>query len=201
MALTKRKSTKRRTGDESRQRILASASDVFAEHGFEKASVREVAGRAGISVGGIYLYFKNKEELYTGLMRSQMEEFLGRVEELRTDTPLTALRKLFDLYMEIAVTRTRMLSTGIKEYDLEFRRPVREAFFRKQQGIISDILKQGMRDGSLRSMDCNATALMVLVTLRGAILGYLTGDIRRPKNYGRSLYELFLQGIRSKNHA
>ena len=201
MALTKRKSSKRRTGDESRQRILAGASDVFAEHGFEKTTIRAVAGRAGISIGGIYLYFHNKEELYTGLMRSQMDEFLGRVERLRSDTPLTALRGLIDLYMEIAVTRTRMLSASIKEYDLEFKRPVREAFFRKQQGIVADILRHGMRDGSFRSMDCDATALMVIVTLRGAILGYLTGDVRRPKDYGRSLYELFLKGIRSNNHA
>jgi len=51
-----------------------------------------VAGRAGISVGGIYLYFRTKEELYTGLMRSQMDEFLGRVERRRSDTPLTAFR-------------------------------------------------------------------------------------------------------------
>lgn len=198
VAITKRKSTKRRTGDESRQSILDAASEVFAECGFEKATVRQVAARAGISIGGIYLYFRNKEELYTSLMRSQMEEFLGRVELLRKDTPLTALRKLIDLYMEIAVTRTRMLSAGIKEYDLEFKRPVREAFFRKQQDIISDILEQGIRDGSFRPMDCGTTALMILVALRGAILGYLTGDIRRPKNYGGSLYDLFLKGIRSK---
>ena len=201
MAIRKRKSTKRRTGDESRQRILAAASEVFAESGFEKATVRQVAARAGISIGGIYLYFRTKEELYTGLMRSQMEEFLGRVELLRKDAPLIALRKLIDLYMEIAVTRTRMLSAGIKEYDLEFKRPVREAFFRKQHGIISDILKQGIRDGSFRPMDCSAVALMVLVTLRGAILGYITGDIHRPKDYGKALYELFLKGIRSNNHA
>ncbi len=201
MALLKRKSAKRRTGDESRQRILAAASDVFAAYGFEKASVREVAGRAGISVGGIYLYFRTKEELYTGLMRSQMDEFLGRIELLRTEIPLTALRKLIDLYMEIAVTKTRMLSTSIKEYDLEFKRPIRDVFFRAQHRIIAAVLKRGMRDGSLRPMDCSATALMILVTLRGAILGYLTGDIRRPKEYGKALYEFFMNGIRSDKYA
>jgi AcrR family transcriptional regulator len=201
MAITKRKSTKRRTGDESRRRILSAASDVFAEHGFEKTTVREVAARAEISVGGIYLYFRTKEELYTGLMREQMDEFLVRVKRLRTDTPLKALGKLIDLYMEIAVKRTRMLSTSIKEYDLEFKRPVREAFFRAQHGIVTDILEQGMSDGSFRTMDCGRTALMILVTLRGSILGYLTGDIRRPKEYGRSLYDFLLNGIRSKNHA
>ena len=201
MALTIRKSAKRRTGDESRQRILAAASDVFAEHGFEKTTIRVVAGRSGVSVGGIYLYFRNKEELYTGLMRSQMDEFLGRVNLLRTEIPVTALRKLIELYMEIAVTKTRMLSTSIKEYDLEFKRPVRDAFFRAQHHIIADVLERGMRDGIFRPMDGSAAALMILVTLRGAILGYLTGDIRRPLEYGRSLYELFLNGIRSKKHA
>jgi AcrR family transcriptional regulator len=201
MIRKKKQSAKRRTGDESRKSILEAASEVFAERGYEKSTVRDVAGRAGISVGGIYLYFRTKEELYTGLMRSQMDEFLGRVERLRTELPLAALRKLIELYMEIAVTKTRMLSAGIKEYDLEFKRPIREAFFRKQHGIITGILQQGVRDGSFRAMDCNAAALMILITLRGAILGYLTGDIRRPKEYGRTLYDFILDGIRSNRDA
>lgn len=190
---------KRRTADQSREMILRAASDVFAERGYVKASIREVARRAGISIGGIYIYFRNKEELYTGLMRSQMTEFLGHVDALRREPPLAALRKLIDLYMELAVTKTKMLSTGIKEYDLEFRQPVRRDFFRAQQRIITDILRKGMQTGILRQMDCPATALMILVTLRGAILGYLTNDIRRPKVFAESLYEFFLEGIRS-NH-
>lgn len=196
----KRSGTKRRTADESKKNILSAACDVFAERGYEKASVREVAARAGISVGGIYLYFNNKEELYTGLMRRQMDEFLQRVDRLRNDTALTALRKLIDLYMELAVTKTKMLSTSIKEYDLEFKRPIRDAFFRNQHRIISGILQQGMRDGSFRSIDCSTMAQMILVTLRGAILGYLTGEIRKPKAYAESLYDLFLNGIRSTNY-
>jgi len=196
MIRKKKSSAKRRTGDESRKNILDAACEVFAERVYEKSTVRDVAGRAGISVGGIYLYFRNKEELYTGLMRSQMEEFLGRVELLRTEAPLVALRKLVELYMEIAVTKTRMLSAGIKEYDLEFKRPVREVFFRKQHRIVVDILERGMRDDSFRPMDCDAAALTILITLRGAILGYLTGDIRRPKEYCRTLYEFILNGIR-----
>lgn len=201
MAGIKRNGAKRRTADESKTSILRAACDVFAERGYEKTSIREVAKRAGISIGGIYIYFRNKEELYTGLMRSQMDEFLGRVEALRAETPETALRRLIDLYMELAVTKTKMLSTSIKEYDLEFKRPIRDAFFKAQHRIITEIFKRGVRSGVLRPMDCSGTALMILVTLRGAILGYLTGDIRRPKAYGESLYKLFLNGIRSQNNA
>lgn len=191
---------KRRTGEESKQNILRAACDVFAERGYEKASIREVAKRAHISIGGIYLYFPNKQQLYTGLMKSQMDEFLGRIGALCAKGPEAALRKLIDLYMELAVTKTKMLSAGVKEYDLAFKRPIRDSFFRAQHSIITDILKKGMQDGTWRSMDCPGTALMILVTLRGAILGYLTGDIKRPKAYGRSLYEFFLNGIRSKQN-
>lgn len=193
----KKNNTKRRTADESKAMILAAACDVFAERGYEKASIREVAKRAGISIGGIYIYFRNKEELYTGLMKLQMDDFLGRVSALRAEAPLEALRMLIDLYMEIAVAKTKMLSTGIKEYDLEFKKPLRDAFFRAQHNVVSDILKNGVRSGALRSMDCSGTALIILVTLRGAILGYLTGDIRRPKAYAKSLYEFIISGIRS----
>ena len=192
---------KRRTADQSRTFILRAASDVFAERGYEKSSIREVAKRAGISIGGIYIYFRNKEDLYTGLIQSQMHEFLGQVEALCAEMPLPAFRKLIDLYMELAVTKTKMLSTSIKEYDLEFRRPLRDAFFRAQHRAITDMLRQGMQSGVLKPMDCSATALMILVTLRGAILGYLTGDIRDPKAYGRSLYEIILHGIRSRTNA
>lgn len=189
---------KRRTADESKTSILRAACDVFAERGYEKTSIREVSKRAGISIGGIYIYFKNKEELYTVLMRSQMDEFLGRIEALRSETPQAAIGILIDLYMELAVTKTKMLSTSIKEYDLEFKRPIRDLFFKAQHRVITDILKKGMSSGVLQPMDCQATALMILVTLRGAILGYLTGDIRKPKTYGKSLYKLFLNGIRSQ---
>ncbi|GAB4482868.1 MAG: TetR/AcrR family transcriptional regulator [Thermodesulfovibrionales bacterium] len=197
----RQKGAHRRSSDESRRRILAAASVVFAERGYERTSVREVARRAGISVGGIYLYFRNKEDLYTGLMRSQMDEFLGRVGELRSKPPLGALRGLIDLYLEIAVTKTRMLSTSVKEYDLEFKRPVREAFFASQQKIVAEILHQGIGSGVFRKIDCGAVALVILVTLRGAILGYLTGDVRNTKQYADHLYELFLKGIRSNRHA
>lgn len=191
----------KRSGIKTKAKILAAAMKVFSTYGYAGANIRAIAEAAGISIGGVYLYFRNKEDLYTGLMRSQTAEFLGRIEALRKETPTVALRMLVEMYMEIAVTKTRMLSTSIKEYDLEFKQPIRNAFFRSQRRILSDILKQGMLDGSFRTIDCDYTALMILVALRGAILSYLTGDIAKPKKFSKALYEFFLNGIRSNRHA
>jgi AcrR family transcriptional regulator len=49
--------------------ILAAALDVFAERGFAAAKLDEVAARAGVSKGTLYLYFESKEELFRSVVR------------------------------------------------------------------------------------------------------------------------------------
>src|SRR3989338_6150138 len=51
----------RRTAEESKESIIEAAVKVFSEKGYSQTTIREVAREAGISVGGVYIYFKNKE--------------------------------------------------------------------------------------------------------------------------------------------
>jgi len=196
MAQTKRNGTKRRTGDESKKRILDAAGEVFAEHGYARTTIREVARRAGISIGGIYIYFRNKEELYTGLMREQMDAFSDHTGSLGDQEPLAALKSVIDSYMEYAAQRTKMLSTNIKEYDLALKKPLKKAFFKSQKQLIKDILQRGMKQGKLKKIDCDETADVVLFCIRGAMLAYLSGEIKTLKKHGEGLYEVILNGIR-----
>ena len=54
---------------------------VFSEYGYAKANMRMIAKDSNISTGGLYLYFKNKEDLYLTLMKSKMDEFAGQTLE------------------------------------------------------------------------------------------------------------------------
>jgi len=54
---------KERLRDERRTYILDAAAAVFGEKGYERATMKEIAARAGIAPGTIYLYFKNKRDL------------------------------------------------------------------------------------------------------------------------------------------
>ena len=49
---------------EARQRLLASAEDIFAEKGFDAASIREISTAAGVNLASIKYYFGDKEGLY-----------------------------------------------------------------------------------------------------------------------------------------
>src|SRR5690242_2891090 len=59
-------------GAERRDAILSAALDEFSSRGFEAARLDDVARRAGIAKGTIYLYFRDKEALFQELIRSML---------------------------------------------------------------------------------------------------------------------------------
>jgi AcrR family transcriptional regulator len=64
-------STRTLKGERTRQRILDAAFALFAEHGYEKTSMRDVAARAGCALGLIYRYFPQREDFALELYRAQ----------------------------------------------------------------------------------------------------------------------------------
>jgi len=60
-----------------REKILVASLREFAVHGFRGASMRDVAKRLGVSVGTIYIHFKNKDELFQGLVDRHQSQFPG----------------------------------------------------------------------------------------------------------------------------
>lgn len=52
----------------TRKNIISAATEEFYEHGYEKASLRQICARAGVTTGAIYCFFKNKEDLLSNVM-------------------------------------------------------------------------------------------------------------------------------------
>ena len=67
-----------RNGDK-RQRILAAATAVFAERDFHQVLVSEVASRAGVGKGTVYLYFPTKDHLHRGALEQSLERVADEV--------------------------------------------------------------------------------------------------------------------------
>lgn len=59
---------------DKRRQILAGARKVFLKHGFDGASMNDIARVAGVSKGTLYVYFKDKERLFTALMHAERAE-------------------------------------------------------------------------------------------------------------------------------
>ncbi len=93
-----------------REAILAAALDEFAERGFAAARLDDVAKRAGVAKGTIYLYFRDKEALFQELVRTMVTPLIGTIEALgAADLPMRALcDNIVDLFVrEVYETRRK----------------------------------------------------------------------------------------------
>jgi AcrR family transcriptional regulator len=86
------------------------ALDEFSNQGFAAARLDDVAKRAGVAKGTIYLYFRDKDALFQELIRSMLTPVVGSLEQLReADLPMCQLNdRLIDFFVrEIFGTRRR----------------------------------------------------------------------------------------------
>src|SRR5215510_1773437 len=93
-----------------REAILSAALDEFAAQGFAATRLDDVARRAGVAKGTIYLHFRDKEALFQELVRSLLTPVVGSIEALRdADIPMRVLAsRLVDLFVnEIFGTQRR----------------------------------------------------------------------------------------------
>jgi len=95
---------------ERRGVILEAALDEFAERGYESARLDDVAKRAGIAKGTIYLYFRDKETLFQELLREMLTPIVGGFEALgQADVPAKQLAEhMRDVFVhEVFETRRK----------------------------------------------------------------------------------------------
>ncbi len=98
---------KRREKERRRQEILAAAREIFSVKGFNSATMEEIASKAELSPGTLYLYFKNKEELHTSLsidILAHLGSEIGKVVDQ-------------DISVEEKVGRFRDVFIDVYEYD------------------------------------------------------------------------------------
>jgi AcrR family transcriptional regulator len=103
-----------------REAILSAALDEFSARGFEAARLDDVAKRAGVAKGTIYLYFRDKETLFQELIRAMLTPLVGTIEALgAADVPIGVLsEQVVELFVrEVYETRRKdvirlMISEG-----------------------------------------------------------------------------------------
>jgi len=77
---------------ERREAILGAALDEFSARGFEATRLDDVARRAGVAKGTIYLYFRDKESLFQELVRTMLSPIVGTIEAApMADLPIRAV--------------------------------------------------------------------------------------------------------------
>ena len=100
--------------DNTRTRLLKAAAEVFAEHGYENATIRQICTRADANVALVNYHFGDKLELYTEVLRFCLQPGTGFTLPQATADPSAALRQIIGAMVE------RAFETG-DQANLRFR--------------------------------------------------------------------------------
>ena len=159
----------KRSAEESRRVILAAARTVFAEQGYAHANMRDIARVAGISVGGLYLYFKNKEDLYQTFMLDWMNNLNDRTYDALTELsdPVAAISTFITISIDFARTHKEMIILQGREWGFSFGVELKRDFFLERRKIIADIVRNGMEMDLFRAGDADGIAKVIFNILRG----------------------------------
>ena len=100
-----------------RQQILDSAVAVFAEKGFYNAKVTDIAHKAGIAHGTVYLYFQTKEDILIQIFEEKFEELVSYIfTEVGTEqNALAKLRRLILIQLQMVETNPELTELMLLE--------------------------------------------------------------------------------------
>jgi len=136
--------------------LLAAARQLFAAKGFEKTKVSDVAARAGVSQGTVYLYFKSKDDLLMGVFEDWLngvsrdyEEVVSRPgsTEDRVRRYARAVARRMEAAQDLVPIETEFWALILRSGDVCARFC---DLFRRLRSTVEELLRQGIAAGELR---------------------------------------------------
>jgi AcrR family transcriptional regulator len=162
----------KRSGLITKQKILGAALQVFSTYGYAGANIRAIAKAAGISIGGVYLYFRNKKELYLELIKSRIEDQDIKTKEIVSSegSAVDALNLFISLHLEYGIKNKELILINIREHGFSFGLEIKRKFFLSRIKLLVNIISKGIRDGEFRACNTEEAARIIMATLRGLVL-------------------------------
>ncbi len=184
--------------NEKKDLIRRAAVKVIAGGGYPQATAEKIAAEAGIAVGTIYNYFRNKEEIITSIFRGEYQkrnDFYGIIEQMELE-PLEKIRAAIEMHF-----------TGLNHHSDLYRVVALEKnyYLRSISGndapddglrdFILDVLRKGINDKRIRECDVDIVASMICGAMEVVIADYLQNKIVNIEGAVGEIMETLRTGI------
>lgn len=191
--------------------LTAAALDLFVERGFAATRLEDVAARAGVSKGTLYLYFSSKEELFKAVIQNGLLPVLAQGEEMmaqhRGDAS-SLLRELilrwWQLVVNTPLSAIHKLIISESGNFPEVARYFHEQVASRKDKLLGSVLQKGMQSGEFRTMDIPATIDLISAPIMMRVLWRYSlkacSSTGQPDDdvYLNTYLDLLLNGLRAK---
>jgi AcrR family transcriptional regulator len=189
----------RAIGDELADRIFTAAFALFAEKGFDRTTMDEVASKAGIARATLYYYFRGKDDLFVFLLRGGITMLRASIDEALAPggTAAERLERLIDRLVDLFVEYRDLTLVVFEQLARLNADPALATWMQEQAGKpIIDLLTEN--DGSLHPVDPETTVPAIFGAVSWAFLHYAMFHEAVPAdNVKQTLHRLLLGGLRA----
>ena len=199
--LNRRQAAKVRT----RQKVLDAARSLFAERGYEPATIRDIAKGAGMSTGAVFANFQDKAELFEAVLAEDMARLADSLnaavaaENSLRGRLLAALTAAYHAQLEhLPLVQAVVARSWFQPVAAEMRS---RAALRPVTGVINDVIQTGVREGELRQdVDVRLLSELVYVAYVGNYrhAAYDAWGIEQLTNQIGKQIDLILAGVLSR---
>lgn len=191
--------------EERRPQIIEAAVRVFTRKGFRKATLPDIAAEAGLSVGGVYWYYKGKDEIVSAILERAFDEDFGALAELLSaDAPagerllafVAGYADSFDQWLWMNPIGAEFY--GEAAHDEKVRAVILRYVDRYRQALAA-LIRQGIQRGEFRPVDpaVAATALLGMEEGLGLLLAVDAQGARWRESFLLGC-ELIIAGLRAR---
>lgn len=187
---------------ETRTRLLKAAEEIFAQHGYDASGVSKICHSAGVSKGAFYHHFSSKQEIFLELLKRWLANLDAEISRLREKTAsfpdellsmagvvrdvLLAAKNRLPIYLEFWIQAMR---------DPEIMQALIEPFHRYRT-LFSEMVKEGISEGTLRDVSPEAAARMIITVALGLLIQGLLDPIEvNWKQMTEESIEILLEGM------
>ncbi len=200
----------RRRKDARPEELIRAAVALFGEQGFAATNLKDVAKRAGVSKGTVYLYFKSKEDLLRAAVRTSVVPIVDAADELEVDAEGTAAELLRTLLVAWVEDFEERGVSGVPKLVMaeagnfpELAEDYVGSVLQRVRRLVARVLKRGVRDGEFRELDVRQATHLLLAPVLYAQLhaaAFATFDPGSPDvvDFVDAHLDYFLRSIRAE---
>jgi AcrR family transcriptional regulator len=190
-----------RLRDENKRRLIVqTAGKLFSEQPFHKVRLEDVADAAGVGKGTVYIYFKNKEDLYYNLVLNDFAEMVRRTEErlatMTTSNGTERLRAVIDVMVDHSFAHPQIF-TVLRTLPPPDSSTSWDATRKDMAQLIASVIQQGVASGDLIDPRPDLTGLYLMGMIR-AVMIFVPNQVDAP-TLKDHLWGLLSRGIVKPN--
>lgn len=163
--------------DKRKHEILQKSLDVFIDEGYEDATFQKIADRCGITRTTLYIYFKNKYEIFLGSIKEVLETLEKSLKSIIANKEISNKEKLSSILMQIIDTcedNTKLFNVllnyllQVKKSGVDPDERVRRRVIRVRH-LLSTIIINGMQSGEFKTLNVKNVNEMLYALIESAV--------------------------------